>query len=52
MRESRDEPRSRVIERVRSYVVYAGLEPVAVAGMYDLQAQLGRLIRSSLRIGI
>jgi predicted RND superfamily exporter protein len=53
MRESgHDEPREAVMERVRSYARDAGLEPVAVAGLYDLQAQLGRLIASSLRIGI
>jgi predicted RND superfamily exporter protein len=52
MREARAEPRGQVIERVEGHVREAGLEPVAIAGLYDLQAQLGRLIRSSLRIGI
>jgi uncharacterized protein len=53
MRESvHDEPRQAVMERVSGYAREAGLEPVAVAGLYDLQAQLGRLIASSLQIGI
>ena len=30
----------------------AGLEPVVIGGLYDLQAQLGELIKSSLRLGI
>jgi len=52
MRETIDEPRAEVIERLRLEVERAGLRPVVVAGLYDLQAQLGRLIASSLRIGI
>jgi predicted RND superfamily exporter protein len=53
MRESREEPsRDAVMDRVRGYATDAGLEPFLVAGLYDLQAQLGRLIESSLRIGI
>ncbi len=52
MRESVDEPREVVVERLREATRAAGLEPVLVAGLYDLQAQLGRLIASSLRIGI
>jgi predicted RND superfamily exporter protein len=53
MRESRDEPsRYGVMDRLSGYAVDAGLEPVLVAGLYDLQAQLGRLIQESLRIGI
>ena len=53
MRESRhDEPREMVMERLRGHARGAGLEPVIVAGLYDLQAQLGRLIASSLRTGI
>ena len=52
MRETVDEPREAVMERVRGAVRDAGLEPVVVAGLYDLQAQLGRLIASSLRVGI
>lgn len=52
MHETIDEPREAVIDRLRAKVVDAGLEPVLIAGLYDLQAQLGRLIASSLRIGI
>lgn len=53
MRESvHDEPRQAVMDRVSGYAREAGLEPVVVAGLYDLQAQLGRLIASSLQIGI
>jgi predicted RND superfamily exporter protein len=53
MRESVEEPsRDAVTERLRVYTREAGLEPVLVGGLYDLQAQLGRLIASSLKIGI
>jgi predicted RND superfamily exporter protein len=52
MREGPGEPRDRVIARVEGLVDDAGLESVVIAGLYDLQAQLGRLIESSLRIGI
>jgi len=53
MREGREEAsRYVVMERMSGYATDAGLEPVLVAGLYDLQAQLGRLILSSLRIGI
>ncbi len=53
MRESVDEPsRDAVIERLRDQVLAAGLEPALVGGLYDLQSQLGKLIASSLRIGI
>ncbi len=52
MRETADDERSGVLTRVRDRVEAAGLTPVTVAGLYDLQAQLGRLIASSLRIGI
>lgn len=52
MRETGAEPRQAVMDRLRGHVVDAGLEPVVVAGLYDLQAQLGRLIASSLRVGI
>lgn len=53
MRESREEPsRYAVMDRIRDDVTDAGLTPVVIAGLYDLQAQLGRLIASSLRIGI
>jgi predicted RND superfamily exporter protein len=53
MRESgHEEQREVVLARMRGYVTAAGLEPVAVAGLYDLQAQLARLIASSLVSGI
>ncbi len=52
MRETNDEPRQAVMDRLRGLVEGAGLEPEVVAGLYDLQAQLGRLIASSLRVGI
>jgi len=52
MRESVDEPRADVLARLRSAVENAELEPVLIAGLYDLQAQLGRLVASSVRIGI
>jgi predicted RND superfamily exporter protein len=53
MRESvHAESREAVMARLRGYATDAGLEPVVVAGLYDLQAQLGRLIASSLRSGI
>jgi predicted RND superfamily exporter protein len=44
--------RAAVMDRVRAQAVAAGLEPVQMGGLYDLQAQLGRLIASSLRVGI
>lgn len=46
------EPREVVMDRLRSHAVGSGLETVVIAGLYDLQAQLGRLIASSLKIGI
>jgi predicted RND superfamily exporter protein len=53
MRESVDEPsRDVVTDRLRSLTREAGMEPVLVGGLYDLQAQLGKLIASSLKIGI
>jgi uncharacterized protein len=52
MRETSSEPREEVIERLGSQVRAVDLRPVVIAGLYDLQAQLGRLIGSSLRIGI
>ncbi|MGE0158101.1 MAG: RND family transporter [Gemmatimonadales bacterium] len=48
----RTESREAVLSRLTEDVTAAGLEPVAVAGLYDLQAQLGRLIASSLVEGI
>jgi predicted RND superfamily exporter protein len=41
-----------VMDRLAGYASDAGLEPVQMGGLYDLQAQLGRLIASSLRIGL
>ncbi len=53
MHESVEEPSRRVVmDRLRGYAVESGLEPVLVSGLYDLQAQLGELIASSLRVGI
>jgi predicted RND superfamily exporter protein len=53
MRESgHEEDREDVMARLRGHATAAGLEPVAVAGLYDLQAQLARLISSSLVSGI
>ena len=53
MREGgRVESRQAVLDRVERYVTDAELEPVYVAGQYELQLQLGRLIRSSLAIGL
>lgn len=52
MRESLEEPRDVVIARIRATVEEEGLRPAAIAGLYDLQAELGTLIASSLRIGI
>ncbi|MEQ1855251.1 MAG: MMPL family transporter [Longimicrobiales bacterium] len=53
MRESgHEDDREVVMDRLRGYAREQGLEPVAVAGLYDLQAQLARLISSSLVSGI
>ena len=53
MRESVDESsRDVVTDRLRSLTREAGMEPVLVGGLYDLQAQLSKLIASSLKIGI
>jgi uncharacterized protein len=53
MRETVEEPsRQAVMDRIGDYARNAGLEPVLIGGLYDLQAQLGRLIASSLRIGL
>ena len=53
MREGgRSTPRAEVLERVRSHAASSGLEPVLVGGQYELQAQLGRLIAASLRLGL
>jgi predicted RND superfamily exporter protein len=53
MKESVEElSRQAVMDRLEGYAVEAGLEPVQMGGLYDLQAQLGRLITSSLRLGL
>ncbi|MBT8488388.1 MAG: MMPL family transporter, partial [Gemmatimonadetes bacterium] len=52
MRETNREPRQAVMDRLRGEVEAAGLTTEVMAGLYDLQAQLGRLIASSLRVGI
>jgi len=53
MRESAETgSRREVMARVARYAHQAGLEPVTMGGLYDLQAQLGSLIASSLRIGL
>ncbi len=53
MKESVEEPsRQAVMDRLGEYALEAGLEVVQMGGLYDLQAQLGRLITSSLRLGL
>jgi predicted RND superfamily exporter protein len=52
MRETVNEPRELVMTRLTEQVEATGLRADVVAGLYDLQAQLGRLIASSLKIGI
>ena len=52
MRERVEEPREEVMARLTEKVEEAGLHTETIAGLYDLQAQLARLIASSLRIGI
>ena len=53
MRESgRTEPRFAIVARVTDHVTASGLEADLVAGHYELQGQLGRLIAASLRIGL
>jgi predicted RND superfamily exporter protein len=52
MRETAGEDREAVMARLRTTVDEGGLRPVAVSGLYALQAELGHLIASSLRIGI
>lgn len=48
----RTAPRSEVLSRIRDVVRAAGMEPVTIGGVYDLQRQLGVLIRDSLRVGL
>jgi predicted RND superfamily exporter protein len=53
MRESeRADSRSEVIERVSEITRRNGFDPVLLGGLYDLQGQLGRLIASSVRLGV
>ena len=52
MRERVEEPREEVMARLTEKVEEAGLHTETIAGLYDLQAKLARLIASSLRIGI
>lgn len=53
MRESaRSEPRDRIVARVTELAERNGFEVVLVGGQYDLQAQLGRLIAGSLKLGL
>jgi predicted RND superfamily exporter protein len=53
MRESgRTETRSQVVNRVRDHVTESDLQVTLLAGHYELQGQLGKLIASSLRIGL
>jgi len=53
MRESgRTESRARVVNRIRDDVASSGLEITLLAGHYELQGQLGKLIATSLRIGL
>jgi predicted RND superfamily exporter protein len=53
MRESgRTESRARVVNRIRDDVASSGLEVTLLAGHYELQGQLGKLIATSLRIGL
>ncbi len=44
--------RDSVVADVRRAAVDAGLEPVEVAGLYELQGRLGHLIRESLAVGM
>ena len=48
----REQTRTEVITDVEEAVRSAGLEPVLIGGVYDLQAQLGQLIAASLRVGL
>ncbi len=53
MREgAKTEDRDEVIARIRDYVERSGLEVTLIGGSYELQGQLGKLIESSLRIGL
>ncbi len=53
MREAgRSESRDVVIARIRDHVATAGLEVAQIGGQYDMMNQLGKLIGSSLKIGL
>jgi predicted RND superfamily exporter protein len=53
MRESgRTESRQDIVARIIDHVRASGLAADLVAGQYELQGQLGRLIAASLRIGL
>ena len=53
MKESVEEPsRQAVMDRLEGYALDADFEVAQMGGLYDLQAQLGRLITSSLRLGL
>ena len=53
MKESvQERSRYEVMGRLEGYANDSGLEPVQMGGLYNLQAQLGRLIASSLKIGL
>lgn len=53
MREaSREGSRDAIVERVTGLAREAGLEPVRVGGLWELQARLADLLRSSLAVGI
>lgn len=48
----RSETREAVIDRIVGQVRARQLEPVLVGGLYEQQGQLGKLIASSLRLGL
>ncbi len=53
MRESnRTGSREAAVDRIDEYVRSSGLNVVLIGGQFELQAQLGRLISSSLKLGL
>ncbi len=53
MRESgRTESREATVRRLEDYARNSGLDVALVGGQFELQAQLGRLIASSLKLGL
>ena len=48
----RAEPRDSVLAQIERVTSQVGLEAVQLGGVYDLQRQLGVLIRSSLAVGL